>query len=89
MNAIIDNDGAKEGESTPSLECDSNESEQHESKTRWNKFVEIYNEYEFLILIVLVILLARAYPPLGAVYLAPHITATWIAVVFIFRTYPY
>jgi sodium/bile acid cotransporter 7 len=29
-------------------------------------------------------LLARAYPPLGAVYLAPEITATWIAVIFIF-----
>jgi sodium/bile acid cotransporter 7 len=37
-----------------------------------------------LILIVLVILLAKLYPPLGAQYLAPDITATWLAVVFIF-----
>lgn len=46
--------------------------------------VAIYWEHEFLILVVLAILLALAYPPLGAVYLAPKITATWIAVVFIF-----
>ena len=46
--------------------------------------VAIYWEHEFLILVVLAILLALAYPPLGATYLAPKITATWIAVVFIF-----
>ena len=39
---------------------------------------------EFLILIVAAILLARAYPPLGAEYLAPEITATWLAVCIIF-----
>lgn len=50
----------------------------------WKKFVDFYWENEFLILVVLAILLARAYPPLGAVYLAPQITATWIAVIFIF-----
>ena len=33
---------------------------------------------------VCAILLALAYPPLGAIYLAPQVTATWIAVVFIF-----
>lgn len=33
---------------------------------------------------VIVILLAYAYPPIGAIYLAPQITATWIAVIFIF-----
>jgi sodium/bile acid cotransporter 7 len=43
-----------------------------------------YWKNEFLILIVLAILLARAYPPLGAIYLAPKITATWVAVIFIF-----
>ncbi|CAB9510746.1 bile acid cotransporter 7 [Seminavis robusta] len=52
--------------------------------TCWERFVKFYWANEFVILIVIVILLARAYPPLGAVYLAPHITATWIAVVFIF-----
>jgi uncharacterized membrane protein len=64
---------------------------QHESnsKSAWSKrLFEIYEEYEILILFIVVILLAKAYPQLGAVYLAPHITATWIAVVFIFRKYP-
>lgn len=43
-----------------------------------------YSKNEFLILIVLAILIAKAYPPLGAIYVAPKITATWIAVMFIF-----
>lgn len=54
--------------------------------TRWQRFVKFYWDYEFLILVVIVIMLARAYPPLGAIYLAPQITATWIAVIFIFGT---
>ena len=45
---------------------------------------KFYATNEFLILIVLMILLARAYPPIGAIYLAPQITATWIAVIFVF-----
>jgi sodium/bile acid cotransporter 7 len=53
-------------------------------QTYWKKLAAFYFTYEFLVLVVLVILLARAYPPLGATYLAPQITATWIAVVFIF-----
>ena len=44
----------------------------------------IYAQYEFLILIIVAICLARAYPPLGAEYLQPQITSTWIAVVLIF-----
>jgi solute carrier family 10 (sodium/bile acid cotransporter), member 7 len=43
-----------------------------------------YCANEFLLLIVTSILLARAYPPLGAVYLYPDITATWIAVCALF-----
>jgi len=43
-----------------------------------------YKTHEFLILVLFAIVLARAYPPLGATYLAPHITTTWIAVVFLF-----
>lgn len=49
--------------------------------------VDFYVTNEFLVLVVVVILLAKAYPPLGAKYLQPDITATWIAVIFIFRTY--
>jgi sodium/bile acid cotransporter 7 len=50
----------------------------------WNKWCAFYTTNSFLILVICAILLAYAYPPLGAVYLAPQITATWIAVVFIF-----
>ncbi|GKY93561.1 hypothetical protein MPSEU_000323500 [Mayamaea pseudoterrestris] len=49
-----------------------------------NRLLAIYWSNEFLFLVVLSILLARAYPPLGAVYLAPDYTASWIAVIFIF-----
>jgi len=47
-------------------------------------FLQFYTKNSFLILILIVILLAYVYPPLGAIYLAPQITATWIAVIFIF-----
>lgn len=52
--------------------------------TLLKRLSNIYFTNEFLILIVVVICLARAYPPLGAVYLQPSITATWIAVIYIF-----
>lgn len=45
---------------------------------------KFYWTNEFLILILVAILIAFAYPPLGAIYLAPKVTATWIAVMFIF-----
>jgi sodium/bile acid cotransporter 7 len=48
------------------------------------RVIDFYWTNEFLILIVVAILLARAYPPLGADYLQPDITATWLAVCFIF-----
>lgn len=50
----------------------------------YHKWLKIYHKNSFLILVSLGILLAYAYPPLGATYVAPHITATWIAVIFIF-----
>ncbi|CAJ1945100.1 unnamed protein product [Cylindrotheca closterium] len=50
----------------------------------WNAFVKFYFKNEFIMQVVIAILLARAYPPLGADYLQPQITATWICVVFIF-----
>ncbi|EEC45933.1 predicted protein [Phaeodactylum tricornutum CCAP 1055/1] len=48
------------------------------------RVIAFYWEQEFLLLVIAAILLARAYPPLGATYLAPDITATWLAVCFIF-----
>ena len=53
-------------------------------KRAWKRWRKVYAANSFLILVVCAILLALAYPPLGAIYLAPQITATWIAVVFIF-----
>jgi len=53
-------------------------------KRIWSKWCKIYGSYSFLILVAGAICLARAYPPLGAKYLAPQITATWVAVVIIF-----
>ncbi|KAL7574487.1 hypothetical protein ACA910_015849 [Epithemia clementina (nom. ined.)] len=48
------------------------------------KLINFYKANDFLILILCAICLARAYPPLGADYLAPEITATWCSVIFIF-----
>jgi sodium/bile acid cotransporter 7 len=50
----------------------------------WDKWWKFYAQYEFLILVIVAICLAKAYPPLGAEYLQPQITSTWIAVIFIF-----
>jgi hypothetical protein len=50
----------------------------------WKRWCALYAINSFLILVVCAILIAYAYPPLGAVYLAPQITATWLAVMFIF-----
>jgi len=53
-------------------------------KRLYHKWLKVYHKNSFLILVSLAILFAYAYPPLGAIYVAPHITATWIAVIFIF-----
>jgi len=45
---------------------------------------KVYGTHTFLIHVLIGILLAWAYPPLGGKYLAPHITAKWVAVIFIF-----
>jgi sodium/bile acid cotransporter 7 len=45
---------------------------------------DFFTANSFLVLVALAIGLAWLYPPLGATYLCPQITATWVAVVFIF-----
>ena len=50
----------------------------------WNCWCGLYATHSLLIGIIVAILVAKAYPPLGAIYLYPQITATWIAVMFIF-----
>lgn len=52
-------------------------------ETLKNKVLAFYKKNAFLIKIIFVILLAFIYPPLG-LWLAPEITAGWIAVIFIF-----
>lgn len=51
----------------------------------WLDVLAFYNANSFPVKAVLAILLASAYPRLGAEYVHPQITATWIAVLFIFR----
>jgi len=64
----------------------SDDQEERESSLRntWKAWSKFYSANSFLILVVVAICLARAYPPLGADYLQPQITATWIAVIIIF-----
>ena len=49
-----------------------------------NRILNFYFSNSLLCLVAIAILLAYAYPPLGAEYLQPKITASWIAVIFIF-----
>ena len=57
---------------------------QEKAKSFTQRLVAFYCRYDFLILLILAVLLAKAYPPLGAELLAPNISATWIAVMYIF-----
>jgi hypothetical protein len=45
---------------------------------------EFFNAYDFPILLLAAIGVAKASPKFGAVHLAPQYTATWIAVALIF-----
>lgn len=77
-----------DGNNTPAATATKPTQKQHNEpiyKTVWTKqLCNIYTTHSFLIKALILILLAYAYPPLGAIYLAPQITATWIAVIFIF-----
>ena len=72
---------------TAPMFCDLSSTANLPSETWFCKVVDFYQHYDFFILLVAVILLAFAYPPLGAVYLQPQITASWIAVMYSFCTY--
>ena len=53
------------------------------------QFWATYTKYEIVILVISSILVAKAYPKLGAVYVYPQVTSSWIAVMLIFSTcYP-
>ena len=49
-----------------------------------DRVTKAFWENEFLFLVIVSICIARAYPPLGADYVYPDITATWVAVMVIF-----
>ena len=52
---------------------------------RFKMFVEnLWNTHSFLMMVVIAIIAASIYPPLGAEYVYPEYTATWIAVIIIF-----
>ena len=55
-----------------------------EKATFTDKLVSFLHTYDFPILVLIAIGLAKAYPPLGAEYLAPKYTAKWLAVCIIF-----
>jgi sodium/bile acid cotransporter 7 len=86
----------EQGESTavPKNSATTNNDTEHEvdedkepvskCKQIWNAWWKFYSNNDFIIQVVIAILLARAYPPLGAEYLQPEITSTWICVLYIF-----
>ena len=69
---------------TPASNNDDDNNNDDASPSCLQRLVTFYFGNEFLILVVTAILLARAYPPIGADYLVPEITATWLAVCIIF-----
>lgn len=60
------------------------EEDQSIAKKIGNWMCAFYTKNSFLVMLLTAILLAYAYPPLGAIFFAPKITATWIAVILIF-----
>ena len=49
----------------------------------------LFRRNEMACLVVVVILLAKAYPPLGAEYFKPDISSSWICVILIFGKFEY
>jgi hypothetical protein len=88
---VLDNKGqkaTKEQAATTTTTKEESEQQQDDQPDQGcaKRFWEFYWENEFIILVILAILLAKVYPPLGGEYLQPDITSTWIAVMFIFGT---
>jgi sodium/bile acid cotransporter 7 len=49
-----------------------------------HRLYDFYEKFDFPIHVLIGILIAWLYPPLGAVYVAPMVTANWVAVCYIF-----
>ena len=74
----------KDEESTNEQQSHQKKSAVNILKITWKWISSTYRSNSFLIHIIIVILLAYLYPPLGAIYFYPQITASWIAVIIIF-----
>ena len=75
-----DHDDKEEGDG----QCCHESGEDRGRKSLFSRVINFYFANEFIFLILLAIALAKAYPPLGADYLQPNITATWLGVIVIF-----
>lgn len=83
MNIDGDNNsGAAEPSAKPTQESQSQQ-EKDSRKSNWSCPLNFFNSNQLPLLIVLAIVLAKAYPR-GAEVLQADITATWIAVIVIF-----
>ena len=68
------------------------EEDEPEPKESWydkakKEFKKTYDKYEIVILVIASILVARVYPELGAVYVFPEYTSSWLAVMLIFSEF--
>lgn len=55
--------------------------------TSWETLIDFFNRNSLVVLIFCAITFSYIYPALGAVYLHPNITASWVAVLVIFCEY--
>jgi sodium/bile acid cotransporter 7 len=49
-----------------------------------HRVLDFYEKFDFPIHVLLAIFIAWMYPPLGAIYVVPYVTANWVAVCYIF-----
>jgi hypothetical protein len=79
-------DGPSDAAATPlNVNISANESADDASPLSVkDRVTKAFWENDFLFLVIVSICVARAYPPLGAEYVYPDITATWVAVMLIF-----
>jgi hypothetical protein len=83
MSEIVD---AEESKVSAAIE-QQDDSEKPMPPTWLERAISIYWMHEFLLLTIVAILVAKAYPRLGTEYLQPKITAKWIAVILIFGAF--
>lgn len=84
-NNVADGDATNSTPVEESQGDDVAEEEEPSESPSWpRRVLQFYWKHKFILLVAFGILMAKAYPKLGAVYLQPEITASWIAVCLIF-----